>query len=58
VVVSDKDHFDALRAADQRAVELLAQANAARINHAIMVISIIVALASILVAVAALMLHR
>lgn len=49
--VSDRDHFDALRASDQRAVELLAKANAAKSHALISMISLLIALASILVAI-------
>lgn len=51
--ISEKDHFDALRAADQRAVELLAQANADRIKTGYLVVAQLIALLSVVVAVAA-----
>lgn len=51
--VSDKEHFDALREADQRAIELLAKANADRIKTGLVMISIMVSIGSIIVAIAA-----
>lgn len=51
--VSEKEHFDALRAADQRAVELLATANAARINNGFLFAMFLVSILSLAVAVAA-----
>lgn len=53
--VSDKEHFNALRAADQRAVELLATANAARVSTNLVIGSLIVAIVSVLVAVVSLL---
>ena len=49
-----KDYIDRLREADQRAVDLLAKANADRVKHNLLVVSILIALASLLVAVAVL----
>ena len=51
--VSDKEHFDALRAADQRAIDLLAKANSDRIKSSLLFWSLMVAIASIVVAIAA-----
>jgi hypothetical protein len=56
--VSDRDHFDALRAADQRAVELLATANAANISRTREAIAILISVISVIVAVAAITLHH
>lgn len=50
--VSDLEHIKALREADQRAVELLATANAASRNSTIMVTSVLIAIASMLVSLA------
>lgn len=60
--VSDKDHFDALRAADQRtvellaianqrAVELLAKANSDRIKTGMLIAALLVSISSVLVAI-------
>ena len=51
--VSDKEHFDALRASDQRAVELLALTNAARVKNGLLMASILISIVAILVAIAA-----
>lgn len=56
--VSDKDHFEALRAADQRAIDLLARTSAAKFNATIAVVSVMVAIASMLVAISTIVLHR
>lgn len=56
--VSDKAHFDALREADQRAVQLLAQANAAKASNIILVASLLVSVASVLVAISAIIFHH
>ena len=53
MTVTDKEHFEALRASDQRAVELLATANAARINMGSVLASLLVSVCSVCVAVAA-----
>lgn len=53
MTISEKEHFYALRASDQRAVELLARANNAKNNYIVAVISIIIALMSVLVAITA-----
>ena len=45
---ADLKRIDDLRAADQRAVELLAGAQAARISTTLVVISILIAIASLL----------
>lgn len=50
-----KEHFEALRANDQRALELLAKANADRIKHGALVASIMVSIASVLVAITAIL---
>ena len=55
MAVSDKEHFEALREADQRAVELLAKANADRIKTGHLVASNLIAIAAVLVACAALL---
>lgn len=52
--IPEKDYIDRLREADQRAVDLLAKANADRVKHNLLVVSILIALASLLVAVAVL----
>lgn len=56
--ISEKEHFDALRAADQRAIELLAKANADRIRTGMLIVSQLVSLISLAVAIAAVVLHR
>lgn len=56
--VSDKEHFDALRAADQRAIELLAKANSDRIKTGMLVAAFLVSIMSLAVAVASVILHR
>ena len=56
--VSEKEHFDALRAADQRAVELLASANAAHTNRTMLAISMLISIVSIMVAIAAIIWHH
>lgn len=48
-----KEHLEALRAADQRALELLARSNADRIKTGTLIVSIMVAIASLVVAVVA-----
>lgn len=53
--ISEKEHFDALRTADQRAIELLATANADRIKQWQLTVSHLIAVASMLVAVVALL---
>ena len=55
MAISEKEHFDALRASDQRAIELLAAANAARISQSMLAISNIIAFLAVLIAVAAIM---
>jgi hypothetical protein len=56
--ISEKEHFDALRAADQRAIELLAKANGDRIKTGMLVTSILVSVISVLVAIATIIIHR
>ncbi len=56
--VSDKEHFDALRAADQRAIELLAKANADRIKTGYLIVSNLIAVMAVLVAIVAVLFHR
>lgn len=56
--VSDKDHFDALRQADQRAVELLAKAEEVQAFKRRADWSTLIAIVAVLVAVAAIVLHR
>ena len=56
--VSDKEYFEALRVADQRAVELLAKANADRIKNGILVTSILISIISVLIAIATIVAHR
>ena len=51
--IPEKDYIDRLREADQRAVDVLAKANAERVKHNMLVISILVSIASLLVAVVA-----
>jgi hypothetical protein len=62
MAISEKEHIDALRAADlrrldalraadQRAVELLAEMNAIRIRNNFILISILVSVGSMLVAI-------
>ena len=58
MAVSDKEHFEALRAADQRAVELLAKANSDRIKTGLVMIAILVSIMSLLVAVTTIIIHR
>lgn len=53
--VSDLEHFKALREADQRAVELLAAANAAKTT---MVISMMISAVSVLVAIGTVVFHH
>ena len=55
MAVPEKDYVDALREADQRAVDLLAKANADRVKHWHLTFSYLIALASVLVAIAALL---
>lgn len=55
MTVSEKEYIDALRAADQRALELLAKERADRIKVSILIISIIISISSVLVAVASLL---
>ena len=54
MAISEKEHFDALRAADQRAIELLAAANAARISQGMLALSNIIAFLAVIVAIFAL----
>jgi hypothetical protein len=56
--ISDKEHFDALREADQRAVQLLATANAGRISTTLVVAALLVSFVSVLVAIATLVLRH
>jgi hypothetical protein len=56
--IPEKDYIDRLREADQRAVDVLAKANADRIKHGLLVVSLLVALASVLVAIIAIIFHR
>ena len=56
--ISEKEHFDALRAADQRAIELLAKAQSERTNSLLVAVSILVAIISLVVAIGTLVLHR
>lgn len=56
--ISEKEYFEALRAADQRALELLAKSNADRVKISILTCSLIVAIAGVMVAVAALVLRH
>lgn len=56
--VSEKEHFEALRASDQRAVELLAKANSDRIKTGLLVTSIIVSIVAVIVAVGAIVVHH
>ena len=56
--VSDKEHFDALRAADQRAIELLAKANTDRIKNGMLITSILISIISVIVAISTIVLHR
>ena len=58
MAVSDKEHFDALRAADQRAIELLAKANSDRIKNGMLVTSILVSIIAVIVAIATIVAHR
>ena len=58
MAVSDKEHFEALRAADQRAIELLAKANSDRIKTGLLMTSILVSILSVLVAIATIAIHR
>lgn len=51
MAISEKDYFEALRASDQRAVELLAKASAARVSTGMLAVSILVSIISMLVAV-------
>jgi hypothetical protein len=55
--ISEKDHFDALRKDDQRALELLANANAARMSTALVIGSILVSIIGVLVAIGAIITH-
>jgi hypothetical protein len=55
--ISEKEHFDALRSADQRAVELLASANANRTRTELVVGSILVSLLAVMLTIASLILH-
>lgn len=63
--ISEKEYFEALRrsdealrGADQRAVELLAKANAARISTGMLAASIIISIASVLVAIVAVVMAK
>lgn len=67
--ISDKDHLDAIRAADirriddlrasdQRAVELLAAANSLSATKAQLNISLLISIASVIVAIAAIIFHH
>ena len=56
--IPEKEYVDALRQADQRAVDLLAKANADRVKHWHLTFSYLLALASVLVAVMALLWKR
>jgi hypothetical protein len=58
MAISEKEHFDALRDADQRAVELLAKANAARVSMALLLSSLLVSVVSVLVAIATIVIHK
>lgn len=60
MAISEKDYFEALRradealrAADQRAIELLARATAARVGTGLLATSIMISIVSIIVAIAA-----
>ena len=55
--VSDKEHFDALRAADQKAIELLAMSNSERTKNATVMASILVSIISVILAIATLSFH-
>jgi hypothetical protein len=48
-----REHFEALRQGDQRAIDLLAKSNADRIKTNLVVISMMISTASIIVAIAA-----
>lgn len=56
--VSDKEHFDALRAADQRAIELLAKANSDRIKNGMLITSILISIVLLLIAIVTIVMHR
>lgn len=47
-----REHLEALRASDQRAVELLATANASRVSTTLVIGSLLVSIVSVLVAIA------
>lgn len=51
MAVTEKEHFDALRAADQKAVELLATANAAKSSASREALANLIAIAAVLVAI-------
>lgn len=56
--VTEKEYFEALRNADQRAIELLAKANASRVSATLLGGSILVSVVSVVVAIAALIWKR
>ena len=58
MAVSDKDHFDALRAADQRAIDLLAKSNTERIKNGMLVTSILISIVAVIVAIASIALKH
>ena len=58
MAVSDKDHFDALRAADQRAIDLLAKSNSERIKNGMLVTSILISIVAVIVAIASIALKH
>jgi hypothetical protein len=53
-----REHFEALRASDQRAIDLLAKSNADRVKTNLVVISMLISTGSIVVAIAAVVLGK
>jgi hypothetical protein len=56
--VTLKEYMEALRIADQRALELLAKSNSDRIKHNVLICSLLISVASIIVAIAAVVYSR